>query len=49
MFLYQGWYLHRGKNTSFLTLCMANFGLTATSLSEIWTPAWSSASTSRFH
>ena len=47
MFLYQG--LHKEKETSLLTLCMANFGLTATSLFEIWTPAWSSASTSRFH
>ena len=28
---------------------MANFGLTATSLFEIWTPVWSSASTSHFH
>ena len=28
---------------------MANFGLTATSLVEIWTQAWSSASTSNFH
>ena len=28
---------------------MANFGLTATSLVDIWTQAWSSASTSNFH
>ena len=28
---------------------MANFGLTATSLIDIWTQAWSSASTSNFH
>ena len=49
MFLYQGWYLHKEKDTSFLTLCMANFGLTANSLFEIWTPAWSFARTSRFH
>ena len=49
MFLYQGWYLQKEKETSFLTLCMVNFGLTATSLFKIWTPAWSSASTSRFH
>ena len=41
MFLYQGWYLHKENKTSFLTLCMANFGMTATSLFEIWTPAWS--------
>ena len=41
MFLYQGWYLHEENKTSFLTLCMANFGMTATSLFEIWTPAWS--------
>ena len=47
MFLYKG--LYKEKETSLLTLCMANFGLTATSLFEIWTPAWSSASTSRFH
>ena len=32
MFLYQGWYLQKEKETSFLTLCMVNFGLTATSL-----------------
>ena len=49
MFLYQGWYLHKEKETSFLTLCMANFGLTATFMFEIWTPECSSASTSRFH
>ena len=28
---------------------MANFALTATSLLEIWTPAWRFACTSRFH
>ena len=49
MFLHQGWYLHKERETSFLTLCMINFGLTTTSLFKIWTPAWSSASTSRFH
>ena len=49
MFLYQGWYLHQGKETSFLTLCVVKFGLKATSLFKIWTPAWSSASTNRFH
>ena len=32
MFLYQGWYLHKEKETSFLTSCMAHFGLTVTSL-----------------
>ena len=47
MFLYQG--LHKEKETSLLSLCMAHFGSTATSLFEIYTPAWSSASTSRFH
>ena len=26
MLLYQGWYLHKEKETSFLTLFMANFG-----------------------
>ena len=26
MFKYQGWYLHKEKETSFLTLCKANFG-----------------------
>ena len=31
MFLYQGWYLHKEKETSFLT-CMAHFGLRVTSL-----------------
>ena len=35
MFLYQGWYLHKEKKTSFLTSCMAHFGLTVTSLFEI--------------
>ena len=49
MFLYQGWYLHKGKETSYLTSSVANFGQKATSLFEIWTPAQSSASTSRFH
>ena len=47
-FLYQGWYLHKEKETSFFTSCLANFCLTATSLIEIWTLAWSSASASRF-
>ena len=37
MFLYQGWYFHKEKETSFLTLGMTNFGFTATSLVEIWT------------
>ena len=37
------------KGNLVLTLCMANFVLTATSLFEIWTPAWSSATASRFH
>ena len=49
MFFYQGWYLHKERESSFLTLCMVNFGLKATSLFEIWTPAWSSANTSHFH
>ena len=49
MFLYEGWYFHKEKETSFLTLGMTNFGFTATSLVEIWTPKWSSTSTSRFH
>ena len=35
MFLYQGWYLHEKKETSFLISRMANFGLPATSLFEI--------------
>ena len=39
IFLYQGWYLQKEKETSFLTICMVNFGLTATSLFKIWTPA----------
>ena len=38
-FLILIWYLHKEKETSFLTSCLANFGLTATSLFEIWTPA----------
>ena len=33
------WYLHKEKETSFLTLRMVNFGLTTTSLFKIWTPA----------
>ena len=37
MFLYQGWYFHKEKETSLLTLGMTNFGFTATSLVEIWT------------
>ena len=49
MFSHQGWYLHKERETSFLTLCMVNFDLTATSIFKLWTPAWSSASTSRFH
>ena len=49
MFLYQGWYLHEEKEISFLTACLANFSSTGTSLIEILTPAWSSASTSHFH
>ena len=39
MFLYQGWYLNKEKETFLITLCMVNFGLTATSLFKIWTPA----------
>ena len=35
IFLYKG--LHKEKETSLLSLCMANFGLTATSLFKIWT------------
>ena len=34
MFLYQGWCLHKEKETLFLTSCMANFGLTAIFLFE---------------
>ena len=49
MFLYQGWNLNTEKETSFLTSCIAIFDLTAASLFEIWTLAWSSVSTSRFH
>ena len=37
------------RRTSFLTLYAAKFGSTATSLFEIWMPAWSSADTARFH
>ena len=50
LFLYQGQYLHKEKETSFLTLCnMAKTGLTATSLFEIWTSTWSYVSTNRYH
>ena len=35
MFLYQGWYSRKEKETSFLTSCMVHFGLTVTSLFEI--------------
>ena len=52
-FLYGGWYLHREKQTSFLTLCKANFVMTVTvtvtSLFEIWTPAWGYPGSSRLH
>ena len=44
MSLYPGF--NKEKETSFSTLCMAKFGWTATSLFEIWTPAWSSDMTS---
>ena len=46
-----GWYLHKEKQTSFLTLCKANFGMTVTvtSLFEIWTPAWSFPGSSSLH
>lgn len=44
MSLYPGF--NKEKETSFSTLCMAKFGWTATSLFEIWTPAWSSNITS---
>ena len=37
------------RRTSFLTLYAAKFGSTATSLFEIWMPAWSSTDTARFH
>ena len=40
MLLYQDSYLHKEKETSLLTSLMVNFGLTATSLFKIWTPAW---------
>ena len=43
--LYQGWSLYTWKETSYFTLCMANFGFTVTSLIEIWIPA----GTGRFH
>ena len=50
-FLYGGWYLHREKQTSFLTLCKANFVMTVTvtSLFEIWTPAWGYPGSSHLH
>ena len=47
MSLYPGF--NKEKETSFLTLCMAKFGSTATSLFEIWTSAWSSDITSLFY
>ena len=47
MSLYPGF--NKEKETSFLTLCMAKFGWTATSLFEIWTPAWSSDITCLFY
>ena len=46
MSLYPGF--NKEKETSFLTLCMAKFGWTATSLFEIWTTAWSSDITCLF-
>ena len=52
-FLYGGWYLHREKQTSFLSICKANFVMTVTvtvtSLFEIWTPAWGYPGSSRLH
>ena len=47
MSLYPGF--NKEKETSFLTLCMAKFGWTATSLFEIWTPSWSSDITCLFY
>ena len=47
MSLYPGF--NKEKETSFSTLCMAKFGWTATSLFEIWTPAWSSDITCLFY
>ena len=41
--------MYKEKETSFLTLCVVNFGLTATSMLETWTPAQSFASTGRCH
>ena len=34
MFLYQSWYLHKEKETSFLASYIAHFGLTVTSLAK---------------
>ena len=47
MSLYPGF--TKEKETSFLTLCMAKFGWTATFLFEIWTPAWSPDITCLFY
>ena len=46
MSLYPGF--TKEKETSFLTLCMAKFGRTATFLFEIWTPACSIANKEAF-
>ena len=35
MFLYQGWYFHKEKETSFLTSCMAHFGFNSDFFGEI--------------
>ena len=48
VFVYIRLVLALRKGNVILTLCLADFGLMATSLFEIWAPAWSSASTSRF-
>ena len=47
MSLYPGF--NKEKETSFLTLCMAKFGWTATALFEIWTPSLSSDITCLFY
>ena len=49
MFLYQGWYLHKEKDTSFFNIMYGKFWFDGEFFVQIWTPARSSARTSRFH
>ena len=47
--LYQGWYLHREKETLSLTLCMENFGLRLILCSKSGHQYGAPPALSRFH